>query len=143
MVRGVSDDFWANFVDPDPNDAHRRNVTIWGQGKVNVNTANAQTILALVCGATKPPATVCTDIIEGGSRGAREHDADVHDGGAALQLASGVHLHHEATEPDRAHLEEPWFRAHHVRFGGGREEIDRDGKRLHHHRDWAREDRPT
>jgi general secretion pathway protein K len=66
MVRGVSDDFWANFIDPDPNDPHRRNVTIWGQGKVNVNTANAQTILALVCGGTKPLATVCTDPIEAG-----------------------------------------------------------------------------
>lgn len=64
MVRGVSDDFWQNFIDPDPDDPKKRNVTVWGQGKVNVNTANAQTLLALVCGDPLPPAKVCTDIME-------------------------------------------------------------------------------
>ncbi len=64
MVRGVSDDFWANFIDPDPNDPRRRNVTVWGSGKINVNTANAQTILALICGGTIPPAKMCIDPIE-------------------------------------------------------------------------------
>ena len=49
MVRGVSDDIWATFIDPDPQDPTKRVVTVWGQGKVNVNTANAQTLLALVC----------------------------------------------------------------------------------------------
>src|SRR5262249_36796912 len=64
MVRGVSDDFWANFIDPDPNMPSRRNVTIWGTGKVNVNTANAQTLLAITCGGA-PMAKICTDPLEG------------------------------------------------------------------------------
>ena len=64
MVRGVSDDFWSNFIDPDPTDPRKRNVTVWGSGKINVNTANAQTILALICGGTVPPAKMCTDPIE-------------------------------------------------------------------------------
>ncbi|MBM4361488.1 MAG: general secretion pathway protein GspK, partial [Deltaproteobacteria bacterium] len=49
-VRGVGDDFWATFVDPDPDDPSKRPVTVWGQGRVNVNTANAQTLLAMICG---------------------------------------------------------------------------------------------
>jgi general secretion pathway protein K len=61
MVRGVSDDFWSTFIDPDPDKPDKRIVTVWGQGLVNVNTANPQTLLALVCEASKNTALVCTD----------------------------------------------------------------------------------
>ena len=63
LVRGISEDFWATFVDPDPTNPKKRTLTVWGQGAVNVNTANAQTILAVVCGAAvqNPPQAVCTD----------------------------------------------------------------------------------
>ncbi|HVU03121.1 MAG TPA: type II secretion system protein GspK [Polyangiaceae bacterium] len=64
MVRGVTDDFWSTFVDPDPQDPAKRNVTVWGQGKINVNTANAQTILALICASAVPPVKVCMDPME-------------------------------------------------------------------------------
>lgn len=60
MVRGVSDTFWGTFVDPEPDNPKKRVMTVWGQGKVNVNTANAQTLLALVCGGA-PDAEVCTN----------------------------------------------------------------------------------
>ena len=60
MVRGMGDDFWATFVDPDPGNPKKRVMTVWGQGKVNVNTANAQTIWAIIC-AHAPEAGVCTD----------------------------------------------------------------------------------
>lgn len=50
LVRGVSDDFWATFIDPEPDNPKKRVMTVWGQGSVNINSANAQTILALVCG---------------------------------------------------------------------------------------------
>lgn len=60
MVRGISDQFWDTFIDPDPNDPDKRTVTIWSQGKVNVNTANAQTLLAVIC-AYGPQSPVCTD----------------------------------------------------------------------------------
>lgn len=63
-VRGMSQDFWATFVDPDPDDPRRRVMTVWGQGAVNVNTANAQTIYALICAAATPGAPVCTDPAE-------------------------------------------------------------------------------
>lgn len=50
MVRGLGDDdLWAAIVDPDPSNPRRRNLTVWGSGQVNVNTANAQTLLALIC----------------------------------------------------------------------------------------------
>ena len=49
MVRGVSEDFWSTFIDPDPSNPKKRVVTVWGQGAVNVNTANAQTLLGVVC----------------------------------------------------------------------------------------------
>jgi general secretion pathway protein K len=61
MVRGVSDDFWATFVDPDPTEPKKREMTVWGQGTVNVNTANALTLYAIVCSGTSVTAELCTD----------------------------------------------------------------------------------
>lgn len=49
LVQGIGDDFWAAFVDPDPTDPERRVMTVWGRGRVNVNTASAQTLLAEAC----------------------------------------------------------------------------------------------
>lgn len=63
MVRGVSDDFWATFVDPQPERPEKRIVTVWGQGAVNVNSANAQTLLGITC-AGAPQAEICTDITQ-------------------------------------------------------------------------------
>jgi general secretion pathway protein K len=64
LVRGVSDEFWATFVDPDPTDPKARVMTVWGQGeKINVNTANAQTLLAVVC-ANAPDAALCLDPVQ-------------------------------------------------------------------------------
>jgi general secretion pathway protein K len=60
MVRGITDDFWATFVDPDPTDPRKREMTVWGQGAVNVNTANALTLYAIVCSGA-PQADLCTD----------------------------------------------------------------------------------
>jgi general secretion pathway protein K len=60
-VRGVSDDFWSTFVEPDPDKPDKRILTVWGQGKVNVNTANPQTLLALVCQASNNTARMCQD----------------------------------------------------------------------------------
>ncbi len=61
MVRGVGDDFWATFIDPDPTNPKKRVVTVWGQGAINVNTAAAQTLLAVTC-AGAPTAELCTDV---------------------------------------------------------------------------------
>lgn len=61
LVRGVNDDFWGNFVDPDPSDPTKRTLTVWGQGKVNVNAANPQTLLAVVCSGA-PDAPMCNDV---------------------------------------------------------------------------------
>jgi general secretion pathway protein K len=63
-VRGVSDDFWSTFVDPDPDNPDKRILTVWGQGSVNVNTANPQTLLALVCQASNNTARMCQDANE-------------------------------------------------------------------------------
>ncbi len=65
MVRGISDDFWATFVDPDPTKPEKRVMTVWGQGAVNVNSANAQTLLGVVCSGA-PAATICTDVTQAG-----------------------------------------------------------------------------
>ena len=64
MVRGIGDDFWSTFVDPDPNNPKKRTITVWGQGKINVNSANAQTLLAFVCANTNPLPKMCTDPLE-------------------------------------------------------------------------------
>jgi general secretion pathway protein K len=60
LVNGITDDFWATFIDPDPTNPKKRVMTVWGQGLVNVNTANAQTLLAITC-AGAPTAEICTD----------------------------------------------------------------------------------
>ncbi len=65
MVRGITDDFWATFVDPDPTKPEKRVMTVWGQGAVNVNSANAQTLLGVVCSGA-PTATICTDPTQAG-----------------------------------------------------------------------------
>jgi len=64
LVRGVSDDFWATFVDPNPENPDKRVMTVWGQGKVNVNTANAQTVLAVICGGAVAGTPLCSDPAE-------------------------------------------------------------------------------
>ncbi|HXX67785.1 MAG TPA: type II secretion system protein GspK [Polyangiaceae bacterium] len=60
MVRGVSDDFWSTFVDPEPTDPTKREMTVWGQGTINVNTANPFTLFAVVCSGA-PTADICND----------------------------------------------------------------------------------
>jgi general secretion pathway protein K len=61
MVRGITDDFWSTFVDADPTDPRKRDFTVWGQGAVNINTANAQTLYALVCSGAPPQEILCSD----------------------------------------------------------------------------------
>jgi general secretion pathway protein K len=65
MVNGVTDEFWSTFVDPDPPNPKKRVMTVWGQGAVNVNTANAQTLLGVTC-AGAPTADICTDPLQSG-----------------------------------------------------------------------------
>lgn len=62
-LRGFSDDFWATFIEPDPDRPDKRTVTVWGQGTINVNTANAQTLLAFICAAA-PAARMCSDPVQ-------------------------------------------------------------------------------
>jgi general secretion pathway protein K len=64
LVRGVSDAFWSTFIDPEPNNPKKRVVTVWGQGLVNVNTANAMTLWAIVCANAVPTTRACSDPLE-------------------------------------------------------------------------------
>ena len=49
LVRGMSDDIWATFVDPDLDDTSRRQLTIYGMARVNPNEAEPAVILARLC----------------------------------------------------------------------------------------------
>lgn len=49
LVRGVGDDFWSTFVQPDPDDPEERSLTIYGSGAVNPNEAPPQVLLARLC----------------------------------------------------------------------------------------------
>jgi general secretion pathway protein K len=63
MVRGINDDFWTTFVDPEPTDPRKRLVTVWGTGKVNIGSAAPMTDLAIVC--SDPGATeFCNDPLQ-------------------------------------------------------------------------------
>lgn len=64
LVRGIGDDFWATFVDPEPQKPQKRVITVWGQGSVNVNTANAMTLLAVLCAFAVPTTKACADPLE-------------------------------------------------------------------------------
>ena len=62
-LRGFNDDFWSTLIEPDPDKPEKRTVTVWGQGTINVNTANPQTLLAFIC-STAPQAAMCVDPAE-------------------------------------------------------------------------------
>ncbi|HET9953078.1 MAG TPA: type II secretion system protein GspK, partial [Polyangiaceae bacterium] len=69
-VRGMGDDFWSTFIDPDPDDPSKRRVTVWGSAdKININTAPPASLLVLICymasvsnAAVIPK--VCSDLTE-------------------------------------------------------------------------------
>jgi general secretion pathway protein K len=63
LVRGFTDDFWATFVEPVPNDPQARIMTIYASGLINVNEATPQILLSRVC-AYVPEATLCIDPME-------------------------------------------------------------------------------
>jgi len=63
LVRGVGDDFWATFVEPDPDDPTTRTLTIYGSGKVHLNEARAEVLLARTCSII-PAQPLCTDPTE-------------------------------------------------------------------------------
>lgn len=64
LVRGISDDFWATFVEPDPDDPDARSLTIYGSGAVNPNEAPPAVILARLCSYI-PEQPLCMDPMEG------------------------------------------------------------------------------
>jgi general secretion pathway protein K len=49
LVRGISDDFWATFVEPEPGNPEERSLTIYGSGSVNPNEAPPEVLLARLC----------------------------------------------------------------------------------------------
>ena len=66
MIRGIDDDFWATFIEPDPDDPEKRQVTIYGSGSVNVNEAPPLVMLARLCSfLIEQPQALCRDPLEG------------------------------------------------------------------------------
>lgn len=59
LVRGVTDDFWATFVDPEPDDPRRRQITVYGSGGVNPNEADPVVIINRLCSLI-PQNVFCT-----------------------------------------------------------------------------------
>ena len=64
LINGVTDDFYAAFVDPKPEDPDARIMTAWGKGRININTAPPQLLLAAVCDLASDDSGVsyCEDI---------------------------------------------------------------------------------
>ncbi|MDB4977514.1 MAG: hypothetical protein JWN48_5855 [Myxococcaceae bacterium] len=62
LVRGMTDDVWATFVEPDAEDSNTRQISIYGVSRVNPNEAEPSVILARLCTfpevRTQP---LCTD----------------------------------------------------------------------------------
>jgi general secretion pathway protein K len=60
LVRGIGDDFWSTFIEPDPTDPHSRRITVWGDGRINVNQAPPEVIASVLCTMLRePPAGLC------------------------------------------------------------------------------------
>jgi general secretion pathway protein K len=55
LVRGMTDDAWATFVEPDVEDPSRRTMTVWAgtTAAINPNEAEPEVLLARVCGFTE------------------------------------------------------------------------------------------
>lgn len=64
LIRGVDDDFWATFIEPEPDNPESRAVTIYGSGMVNPNEAPPEVLLARVCSFI-PMASLCVDPMQG------------------------------------------------------------------------------
>ncbi len=62
LVRGVDDDFWSTFIEPDPDDPGQRPVSVWSQGKININTTSPRTLLSYVCAWAVPDTPLCNDM---------------------------------------------------------------------------------
>lgn len=63
MIRGVGDDFWATFVQPNPDDPREDFFTIYASGSVNANEAPPEVLLARVCSYLTDQ-TLCNDPVE-------------------------------------------------------------------------------
>jgi general secretion pathway protein K len=65
LIRGVGDDFWATFVDTDPDDPRNRKITIYGSGAVNVNLATPEVLHARLCGLlNETPQPLCVEPLQ-------------------------------------------------------------------------------
>lgn len=64
LVRGMDDDRWATFIDPDPANPRERLMTVWGQTSVNVNTAPPLVLWATVCSMATLDAPLCADPLQ-------------------------------------------------------------------------------
>jgi general secretion pathway protein K len=60
LIRGFTDDFWATFVEPIPNDPASRIMTIYASGLVNINEASPRVLLGRIC-SYAPEVTLCTE----------------------------------------------------------------------------------
>jgi len=63
LIRGFTDDFWATFVEPIPNDPASRIMTIYASGLVNVNEASPQVLLGRICSYAQE-SSLCSDPLE-------------------------------------------------------------------------------
>lgn len=63
LIRGVGDDFWATFVEPNSDDPTTRTITIYGSGSVNPNEAGPEVILARLCSYISDQ-PLCSDPVE-------------------------------------------------------------------------------
>jgi len=61
LVRGVGDDFWATFIEPNPDEPRERPVSVWSSGKININTTSPRTLLSYVCAWAVPETPLCND----------------------------------------------------------------------------------
>jgi general secretion pathway protein K len=63
LIRGVDDDFWATFIEPNPENPESRVVTVYGSGMVNPNEAPPEVLHARIC-SFLISSSLCVDPME-------------------------------------------------------------------------------
>lgn len=64
LIRGFNDDFWATFIEPDPEDPSTRRVTVYGSGAINPNEAQPKVLRTRICSFV-PTQPLCADPLQG------------------------------------------------------------------------------
>ena len=114
MVRGINDDFWATFVDPDPNNPKKTADHGLGSGRDQREhgqraDAPRRRMRGSSYGGYLYGPQSGRALFDGRDDGARNHD-----GGAAVRITVGLRQHDARERSARSHARRDWYEARQI-----------------------------